>query len=170
LLLLFPSRLSFEFVKFCLTCLESNSRPPYSGRISNHRSYHHSVYPIYHLWFQSASFPKCASARPEGFHSHSQGLSQQCNSYVPTFQHSTDPSAYCGLNTMPFSSLCQMIYRKLLLCQIIPKGNILVFNSIFYACYHIMKCGFSGFTFLVSTLVSVKRMYRQYSIPNMPIH
>jgi hypothetical protein len=35
------------------------------------------------------------------------------------------------------------------------KGNVFAFDSIFYACYHIMKCGFSIITCLVSRLVKV---------------
>jgi hypothetical protein len=41
-----------------------------------------------------------------------QGLSRQCSTYIPAFQHSTDPSAYSGLNTMPFRSLFYCRFRK----------------------------------------------------------
>jgi hypothetical protein len=55
-----------QLAKFCLDCFEFNSGPTYSVSIVNYVSDHSSVYLIYHLLFQSPSFPKCASACPEG--------------------------------------------------------------------------------------------------------
>jgi hypothetical protein len=42
------------------------SGPPCSGSIGNYEPYNHSVYPVYHLWLQTPSFPERASAHPEG--------------------------------------------------------------------------------------------------------
>jgi hypothetical protein len=55
-----------QLAKFCLACFEFNFGPLCTGRIGNYGSYHCGVYPIYHIWFQSPSFSKCASACPEG--------------------------------------------------------------------------------------------------------
>jgi hypothetical protein len=67
-----------QLAKFCLTCFEFNSGPPYSGSIANYGSYYRCVYPVYHLWFQPPGFPKCASACSEGFVGLADGLIQLC--------------------------------------------------------------------------------------------
>jgi hypothetical protein len=107
-------------------------------------------------------------------HGRLQGLSHQCSSYVPSFQHSADPSAYCGLSVMLFSSLFYYVklkfYQKLPLYKGIVLGSILVLSSTFHMPYHVMRCSISGFTFLVGTLRLVQRMLLRCTAPNVSIH
>jgi hypothetical protein len=63
---------------------------------------------------------------------------------------------------MPFGSLFYFVLRGSVKSSLyIKKGNkgkILVFDSNFYVCYHIVQYGFSGSTYLVGMLVSVQRI------------
>jgi hypothetical protein len=123
------------------------------------------------LQSRGESTPPCGTPSRRG---HRMGLARECSTYIPIFQHGTDPSAYSGLDTMLSSSLYYCVewgsVKGSLYVKECSKGNILVLDSIFYACYHIVQCSFSRFTYVVGMLVSVQGINPQFTVPNVSIY